>query len=549
MNAGTLLMRFRVLTSVLLGCVAGAAQAGVPINNDACFAGKGQPGIAACADLAEAIGPDLYRLNAHGRILEEDGRHDAALLMYRSATAAFPHDKRALQGLVRARANARAARIILDLAPQPTDISPCWTTRWMQALEACTQESTQYPEDARLQERLGDVARSVGDVQTANAAYARSLELAPENDNLHRKRDALVQLMAGSSAPPPAPVVAEQPAATLAAGSEAQPVENPAAEPAIQPVRQAQQPEPADKGDVAANSETVRRLELLEILREKGLVDAREYAARRSSLLAAAFTSPTAAAPAAPAEPRYRGLGSGRYLALVIGNDRYAAYPELKTAAADAAAMSDLLQTHYDFDVTTLINADRYQIMSALSELRRTAEAEDSILLYYAGHGLLDEQADRGYWLPVDAERDNQALWISTADIAGVFAGASARHALVIADSCFAGTLLRSAEATGLETLKRLAAKRSRTVLTSGGLEPVVDDGDGTHSVFAASLLEALTDNDTVLEAGKLFAAVRDRVVKNADQTPQYSPMQKAGHAGGDFLFIPKTIRQAEGTD
>ena len=167
---------------------------------------------------------------------------------------------------------------------------------------------------------------------------------------------------------------------------------------------------------------------------------------------------------------------------------------------------------------------------------------------YYAGHGLLDEQADRGYWLPVDAARDNMAQWISTTDIAGVFAGSVAKHALVIADSCFAGTLLRSAEATGLETLQRLAAKRSRTVLTSGGLEPVIDDGDGTHSVFAVALLDALSGNDTVMEAGKLFSTVRDRVVLNADQTPQYSPMQRSGHEGGDFLFIPQTVLAKSGT-
>ncbi len=29
-------------------------------------------------------------------------------------------------------------------------------------------------------------------------------------------------------------------------------------------------------------------------------------------------------------------------------------------------------------------------------------------VLYYAGHGFLDEQADHGYWLPIDAERDSR---------------------------------------------------------------------------------------------------------------------------------------------
>ena len=503
----------------------------VHVDNDACLSRTGQTGIEACDDLASAIGRDVHRLNAHGRVLEQSGQHESALRLYTAAAAHFPYNKRALQGLIRSRANARATRIITDIAPLAEEQSPCWSERWMRALEACRREIAEHPHDPRLQERLGDVARSVGDVTIAQAAYARSLTLEPENPNLHRKRNALAQLLSGSAAPPVATAVARSEAPST--GREAARV-SPPPRPAA--------PEPDE--DVA-NGETIRQLELLEALRARNLVDAREYQERRSLLLASAFAQPQETA--GPAV-RYRGLDTGRYFAVVIGNDRYAEFPELLTAAADANAVSDLLRSRYGFEVTTLINADRYRILTALSELRALASADDSILLYYAGHGLLDEAAGRGYWLPVDAERGNFAQWISTNDIAGVFAGAEAKHALVIADSCFAGTLLRSGESTGLETLQRLAAKRSRTVLTSGGLEPVVDHGDGRHSIFAGALLDTLEANDDVLEAGRLFATVRDRVVQHADQTPQYAPMQTAGHDGGDFLFIPRTLSSGYGT-
>jgi len=503
------LAAFVVLALLQVQILPTVARADAPLSNDTCLSRTGQAGIDACAELADAFGNNTFRLVAHGRTLERTGRPEAALPMYQAAATHDPKDRRALQGLIRARANARAQRIILDIAPRSTDTSPCWTTRWMQALEAWRQETARHPADSRLQERLGDVARSVGDVTTAQAAYAHSLVLAPGNDNLHRKRSALIRLLAGSKTP------------------------------------SLETPPPVSISSNPGNSDTIRRLELLESLRAKGLVSTLEYQDRRSSLLAAAFVAP--AQSSAPAT-RYRGLHGGRYFAVIIGNDNYADFPELLTAAADAKAMSTLLRARYGFEVTTLINADRFQIMSALSDLRRTTTKDDSVLLYYAGHGLLDEQANRGYWLPVDANHANMAQWISTSDIAGIFAGAAAKHALVIADSCFAGTLLRAADVTGLETLERLAAKRSRTVLTSGGLEPVIDDGEGAHSVFAAALLDALTVNDTVLEASKLFTAVRDRVVLNADQTPQYSPMQKAGHDGGDFLFIPKTVLGNNGT-
>lgn len=512
-----------------------AAQPEVRINNDACLSGTGQAGIEACIELADAIGRDLYRLNANALALEELGRHESAARLYAAAAAWFADDRRALQGLIRSRANARATRIITDIVPQSIEVSPCWTERWMRALAACQQEVARHPGNARLQERLGDVARSVGDAASAQAAYARSLALSPDNENLHRKRNALTLLLAGSAAPSARPVTVAAETSAPAAPDVEQAVERMATPTADIPIDQ-----PAAASDAA----TIRQLELLEALKARNLVDAREYQDRRSALLAAAFGG---AVPNPPAV-RYRGLVDGRYFAVVIGNDRYAEFPRLETAVADANAVSDVLRTHYGFQVTTLNNASRYEILSALSELRKQATAADNILVYYAGHGLLDQSAGRGYWLPVDAEPGNFAQWISTNDIAGVFAGAEAKHALVIADSCFAGALLRAGDTTGLETLERLAAKRSRTVLTSGGLEPVIDDGDGTHSVFAVALLDALTANDTVLEASKLFTTVRDRVVRSADQTPQYAPMQMAGHDGGDFLFIPKTLSSARGT-
>ncbi len=39
------------------------------------------------------------------------------------------------------------------------------------------------------------------------------------------------------------------------------------------------------------------------------------------------------------------------------------------------------------------------------------------LLIYYAGHGYLDERTSTGYWQPVDAEKDNDVYWLSTDEI------------------------------------------------------------------------------------------------------------------------------------
>ena len=235
----------------------------------------------------------------------------------------------------------------------------------------------------------------------------------------------------------------------------------------------------------------------------------------------------------------------GDYHALVIGNDDYRDLTDLETAKGDAEAVAILLAERYGFEVEVLINATRYDIISALGALRAALTETDNLLIYYAGHGALDVDSDEGYWLPVDAERDNVANWLSNATITSQIKAMRAKHVMIIADSCYSGKLTRGAETavkTGGERsawLTRMAARRSRTALTSGRLEPVLDAGGGGHSVFAKAFLEALGDNTEVLDGQSLFDAIKRPIVVNADQTPEYADVRMAGHDGGDFLFVP----------
>jgi uncharacterized caspase-like protein len=241
----------------------------------------------------------------------------------------------------------------------------------------------------------------------------------------------------------------------------------------------------------------------------------------------------------------------GRYRALIIGNERYKDFDKLRSPLADAKAIAEVLRTSYGFEVQVLANATRYELLSAFSKLRKESTESDNVLIYYAGHGHLDDVTGRGYWLPVDAEHDNVANWLSTSDIADTLAGLKAKHSMIIADSCFSGALLRGQITVSIDErqslIKKVAANRSRTIMTSGGLEPVMDSGAEKHSVFAAALLDALRGNGEVIEAARLFVQIRDRVAASVPQTPQYAPLQGAGHQGGDFIFVPQPARASSG--
>jgi len=240
-----------------------------------------------------------------------------------------------------------------------------------------------------------------------------------------------------------------------------------------------------------------------------------------------------------------QGLDFGRYHALVIGNNDYRHLPKLRTAVADAQGVADVFGSRYGFNVELLLNADRDQIIRAIAQYRNLKDS-DNLVIYYAGHGILDEASDRGFWLPVDADNDNEARWIDVAVVSGNLRAMNARHILVIADSCYSGTLTRSTpaalpSATDRGTwLKRMRDRRARVALVSGGLEPVMDGGGSGHSVFARALINTLRENRDILQGTELFDQLRGRVVVNSPQTPAYDDIRMAGHEGGDFLFVPK---------
>lgn len=242
----------------------------------------------------------------------------------------------------------------------------------------------------------------------------------------------------------------------------------------------------------------------------------------------------------------------GRYYALVIGNNEYQHFPTLHTAITDAQHVAKILSDKYGFDTRFIRNADRYTILSALNEIKGKLNENDNLLIYYAGHGERDVNTLQGYWLPVDAEVENTANWIPNAAISDLLNTMSAKHILVVADSCYSGSMTSSSvarldiklnDAKLKKWLKVMSKTSSRTVLTSGGIAPVLDSGGGEHSVFAEAFLEELEQAKGIVDAYRLYLNVSKKVEINSarigfKQNPTYAPIKFTGHSGGEFVFV-----------
>jgi Caspase domain len=246
-------------------------------------------------------------------------------------------------------------------------------------------------------------------------------------------------------------------------------------------------------------------------------------------------------------ENRGAAVTNGNYYALVIGIDEYPSpLPSLKTAVADAQAVSNELREDYGFQVQLLLNRDatRAHILDAITRYRDTLSANDNLLIYYAGHGYSDHEADKAYWLPADADSSFSANRIIADDLTTGVRVLPARHVLVISDSCYSGTLTRDVNApiqSGGQAalISRMLRSRSRTLMASGGDEPVSDQGTNGHSVFAYALLRALelTEGQMFTASDMFYGSVRGQVAGKSEQVPLYSIIRNSSHDDGDFVF------------
>ncbi len=234
--------------------------------------------------------------------------------------------------------------------------------------------------------------------------------------------------------------------------------------------------------------------------------------------------------------------------ALVIGIDTYGGkWPPLENAVRDAKAVAEVLTTKFVFEkVYTLYNqeATRDNILGTLERLAKELGPDDNLLIYFSGHGRKEPPLNRGYWVPVDATEKSVGRYISNREIQDYLASMNARHVLLVADACFAGDIFKG------NTMKyefedneayyrKVAEKKSRDGLTSGGDEPVLDGGGSGHSVFASYLLKALDGiKKSYFSAEEIYQELKIPVANNSDQTPTFLPIKNTDDEGGQFIFV-----------
>ena len=234
---------------------------------------------------------------------------------------------------------------------------------------------------------------------------------------------------------------------------------------------------------------------------------------------------------------------SGKYYAILIGIDKYEdpSLTDLDNPVRDAENLYKVLISDYYFDednVLLIKNAKRTDITNALDKMAEKLTKNDNLLIFYAGHGWWDQEANIGYWLPNDAKLSRKAEWFRNSTLCDYLKEIDSKHTLLIADACFGGAIFktRSVSMEAPKAIQMLYDLPSRKAMTSGTLTEVPD-----RSTFVKYLIERLEKNeDKYIASEQLFSSFRIAVINNSDVIPQYGEIKNVGDEGGDFIFIKK---------
>ncbi|MCB0571271.1 MAG: caspase family protein [Phaeodactylibacter sp.] len=230
---------------------------------------------------------------------------------------------------------------------------------------------------------------------------------------------------------------------------------------------------------------------------------------------------------------------------LGIGIDKYPNFPKLENAVRDVREIASVLEHQYQFDTAHIVllldeEASRAGIVNKLDELISALSAENDLLIYYSGHGHLNPQTQKGFWIPFDAQPGSTADFIPNSTIKGYMEDIPAFHTFLISDACFSGSLFVEGKMRSTnEAADELDSRPSRWALCSGRHDEEVYDGKpGENSPFANSILSQLRQGQvSELNVGRLIDNVVMQTRAHYRQLPEGNPMFDVGHQGGQFIF------------
>jgi|GEM_PF-6934004 len=228
-------------------------------------------------------------------------------------------------------------------------------------------------------------------------------------------------------------------------------------------------------------------------------------------------------------------------IALVIGNGDYQSGSKLDNPVNDANLMTKTLRGA-GFQVTRVVNADRFQMRKAMLDYSRQLTNSNTIgVFYYAGHGI---QVDgQNFLLPIDASparKDELSLHgVALSEFLRTLnsvSGSEGRLNVVILDACRNNPFARGWRSAnrGLATVD---APSGTLIAFATAPGDVAADGDGVNSPYTLALAQMIKKPGLAIE--QTFKGARNLVWEWTKQSGKAQIPWESTSLRGDFYFTP----------
>jgi tetratricopeptide (TPR) repeat protein len=233
----------------------------------------------------------------------------------------------------------------------------------------------------------------------------------------------------------------------------------------------------------------------------------------------------------------------GKTWVIFIENSKYSSFASLDGPSKDVTVMKTALaryQIHNVIRKRDMSKSDFERFFSIeLRDLVRSNKV-NSVLIWYAGHGKFINET--GYWIPVDARRDDEFTYFNINSLKASMQSYSKfiTHTLVVTDACESGpSFYQAMRSTPTERVCNdwQATKfKSSQVFSSAGYELASDNSQFTKT-FANSLLN---NPNACIPIEKIVTKVTDAVAKNNSQKPKFGKIDGLEDENGTFFFMKK---------
>ena len=234
----------------------------------------------------------------------------------------------------------------------------------------------------------------------------------------------------------------------------------------------------------------------------------------------------------------------GNTLVVFIENSDYQNFAALQGPPKDASLITGVLEDDYQvLPVKRIRNQTKQEMEKFFSiELRDEVRANKikSLVIWFAGHGKFIN--DVGYWIPVDARRDEEFTYFSLNTLRASMETYMnyLTHVLVITDACESGPSFYQAMRSEVKTRNcadwRATQFKSSQIFSSAGYELAVDDSQFTRT-FASTLRG---NPNTCISIDEIVLHVTKAVAGNNQQKPRFGKITGLKDEDGTFFFVKK---------